>query len=654
MNRDVVKFIAIIISIILTLVLGFVFVYHTGTIVDLFLKTCPNKDVLSWDANLRLIGVMDQMSDFSRGNVLKAFIPFFDSPTWPPLRPLIAVVVHGLIPGPISTVHDVFISTSFFILLLIVLYPVALKMTGSYIRGTIAWSATGTVLFFIYELPAYIVSSMLETQGMFFILVSSYFLYTYYSNLRKDEETGSVKEYPFINYGLLVGSLGLYFTKYPYGLMLLIAIIGYEFISDTGSYIQFVIQLFRNFYTRVRRVLLFILIALMLMLLMWKRIDSIFSIDINTRGYKNIVYAFMVFHFVDFSLYVFGNKYKTIILPHAFRNLYKYVLFPILVWQFINPDRVMSAIGSQQHVQDASRSFIESFIFDVFKPTGISLTLLICAAVGFVFYLEARYKGFRPSVNTGKIYILRIFSDESARKINGILVTFKDPLFGVSIILFVQFMILEVLTSNKQLRHIYHLLPSLILVSFLWFLRISYILRQSNLYPGWRGVVDYTSQALPVFLAFYLLTGPSGIFSSEFYDTRPVCFTGQDRNAYQPAREMADQLEEGRRYILINGFHNTMSKAEGRSIASDFDLLFRMKTAGNLRNDNVYQIKSWNEYDSLLVLYEDCKNEAIGEYVKSRTKSMDVKLYMKRRIKNENRPYCMIEYTILPNNPEGQ
>ncbi|HMY45371.1 MAG TPA: hypothetical protein PKX74_07830, partial [Leptospiraceae bacterium] len=53
---------------------------------------CPNRDVLTWDANLRMLQTLDVRDDFVHGKSFRAIGNILESPTWPPLHGLIALV----------------------------------------------------------------------------------------------------------------------------------------------------------------------------------------------------------------------------------------------------------------------------------------------------------------------------------------------------------------------------------------------------------------------------------------------------------------------------------------------------------------------------------------------------------------------------------
>lgn len=68
---------------------------------EIFIRTCTLKDILTWDENIRLNVVLDQYQDFREFRIWRAFFPFLESPTWPPLRSLFSLILL-IIPGDMS------------------------------------------------------------------------------------------------------------------------------------------------------------------------------------------------------------------------------------------------------------------------------------------------------------------------------------------------------------------------------------------------------------------------------------------------------------------------------------------------------------------------------------------------------------------------
>lgn len=652
MNTSFLRITALISSILLTAI-GVTFItsiLHTD--IQYFLNSCPNTDVLSWDANLRLIGVLDQLNSFQNWRIVDGILPFIDSPTWPPLRPAIMMIIHTIDSDYADTISDVFISTAFFIIMVITILPISISISGSVIRGTITWFFVVIALLHGKEIHAYFLSSMLETQGMFFSVLVTYFLYCFYAELneqrKRGEEPVSFKGITAI--GLLLSSLGLYMTKYPYGLMLIMAIGFYEVISRFSGYREFVVYAWKTHYKGLRRLIVFVVALFIILLVFSRTLNRYVLIPTHSRGFSNLIYLSLLILFVDFVFLIFKQKSGENILPAGFKVLFVNAILPSMIWQFLHPDRLMSAIGSQQHMQDAGRLFVTSFFGQVFSPVDPSVFIAVSAFIGIAVYVYFEWKGLHDDSTSDKIHILRILDEKPKKVRSSIVRAMTDPLMAVTIIVAGQFFILEFLTGNKQLRHIYHLLPALGILSMMWLMRTSILFRLSEKNSSIRGIADFTTQVVPVLFSFYLITLPDGLYSQDYQNRYGLCFTGSEKEVFDPARYYADTLENDKKYLLINLFHDTNSKARGRQIATDFDLLFRKAVNGNLRNDSKYRIKSWKEFDELLILGETCITDFGGSDLSDRINSMSVQLEKTSEDSYTNGGFCLVKYKIIPGN----
>jgi hypothetical protein len=144
-----------------------------------------------------------------------------------------------------------------------------------------------------------------------------------------------------------------------------------------------------------------------------------------------------------------------------------------------------------------------------------------------------------------------------------------------------------------------------------------------------------------------MITLPEGLYSEEYKERHSLCFTGENRNTYEPARYFAERVESDKKYILINLFHDTSSTARGRQIATDFDLLFRKRVSGNLRNDNKYRINNWKGYDELLILGDSCEDAKLNPEIARRINQINVNLGEKLELMHPSENICLVKYRIL-------
>ena len=612
-----------------------------------FEEKCPNTDVLSWDANLRLSLVLDQYQELVRGDVMPALASLLRAPTWPFLRSAMALIVFLLSDTGPNTILDVAIGFVFYALVFPSIWIVAFEFTRSGLQAAVIWFFASVSLLFTSEIPAYGVSAMLEGQGMFFMLWTLYFTFKLYEQQRLRQtmaEAGTLHDFPRrkrFAIGLLVFGQALFHTKYPYGLMLLIAYAVYELVRRPRRFIELLVLAREQRYHGWRGALVLLFAGIMIAFVLGSRLPALKAV-LNTKSGKYLVYALAVVLFLDFNVYLYRFRFEfRRLFDTATRTIYVFYFLPALGWLFLDPDRVNSTLGTQLHAQDGARSFLARFVegtFDVPEPVLACLAagLLTCCVVAL---LSIRKRGIGQGL-----------TDWLGRPATGV--------FGVILI---QWVILELLTSNKQIRHIYHLLPALFVIGAVWCLALPQLFRRARygrLETGMRFVALSMAFLLPLTVSVMPLRllmggqGPAGSgldLNYAYTRSRPLCFTGTDRNAFEPVRWMARRVDPGHRYMLVNSFHYyedpRIAQSAGRFLASDFDLLLRMRTlnSGALRNAPGDHGNP-HDFDRLLALGPDC--DIAGEYALAESDRPGYELRQVGSLRHEPEPYCMQEYAI--------
>lgn len=531
-----------------------------------FIGKCPSTDVLSWDANLRLIDVLDQYQDFREGRWLSALWPYFDSPTWPTFRGIVAQIVFWLAPDEPNTILDVSISFAFYILLFPSILFIGWELSRDWFRGSAVFFFASMMTLHTQELPVYSVSSMLETQGMFFMLWTMYFLFKIYNwqFLREFSRTGGEQRAlpmrrRFV-WGLFFMSLGVFHTKYPYGLMLILAWFAYDVFRNPAQYTGLAGFALRRHFYGVRRVLL---IAAACIILLYALRGNIPALD--TKYFKYFVWLLTLLILIDFHFYLWKFRIELLrFMDSATRQIYLAMVLPSLIWLYMHPDRISSTLGTQQKNIGETSSYFSSLRLDVFDtalPLLLALGFLIVAWFSLMLAFRKRYPG------EGRA------AARALRQLTG------RPLTAAFFIIGAQFFILELLTGNKQLRHIYHLIPAGMVAVGAWTVRFG------GLYPSalsrperlWRltlwygGLLVCLSGAWPLFQPGGLLhawpaalaegrlvpeDGEAWVDRRGYAAARPLCFTGVDREFYEPVRWFARRIDPTKRYILINSFHD--------------------------------------------------------------------------------------------------
>ncbi|TGL74591.1 hypothetical protein EHR04_00235 [Leptospira levettii] len=599
----------------------FLVVFYATKSWEAFLQICPNKDFLSWDENIRLNQVLDQYVDFRNGNWFYGIMPFLESPTWPPLRSMLTFVTLYLPIDAYETYRDSFLGLFF----LILVYP-GLVYTSFRMSKSLFWSGLFSSLIFILtiqtvEVPAYSLSSMLETQSMFFLLLSVYAIYRLYDTDNREREIdGSTK------WMIFVSLFGFYFTKYPYGILFFMACFAYELIRSPGKYKEVILYLLKQ-YAKGIRLLYLVFVVLMVFSLPVLRVVT--KINLNQKGFKQFMFGITLVLFVDLSVYLFRNRdAMKKIFPKTAVVLWAYAIFPAFLWLFLNPDRVNALIDAQMIVNAYTRSFFLTLWTEPGKDPSVP------GVFDFIW-------GFRTLVLFSTLSLLYFFVRTKETIWNKI----KDPLVAGTFILFLELLILELTTGNKQPRHVLQFIPAIGLVGFLWILRL-YHLADHN----FQRITSVSVILLTTSFVFYNSVYEQGILSGKFYETKMFCYRGMNAGDFQPAREIAEHVAPNKKYILINAFHFTEKyEAKGRVLASDFDLAMKLRTykVGMVRNDNKYRWKDWTNFDSVLLLSDVCPDSFVEEKFENRTKMLNSKSTLLSTYRESSGTACLQEYKLL-------
>lgn len=642
-----------------------------------FVELCPNTDVLSWDANLRMLTVLDQFQDFRSGDWLRALFPLFDAPTWPPLRAVIALVVFGLNPGGPDTLLDVAISFVFYVLVFPSMLIIAFELSRDWLRASVIFFFSAVLMLHTRELPVFSVSAMLETQGMFFMLWTLFYLHKVYERHEYREASVILRERRDLPgkrrfvWGLLIFSQGLFHTKYPYGVMLILALIALEILRNPRQLVDLVL-LYLTRHMLGRQWFHYLLNALKILALLAFAYAIIQRADIPAKTVRYALYAVVLVFFIDFNVYLIQYRWPLRrLMDGVTRHVYLAVILPAAVWMLLQPDRVSSILGTQQHVQDASRSFFASLGADIFDDSRPFLIFLACAllALGVLGFQALRRRfsfaaanpseeaTFEDQVNAGATSARGpkyVGPTEILERVEAL----GRPLMAVTVALLLQFVILEILTGNKQLRHIYHLIPAILILIGAWVMRLPRLIPGGKDAPQafarLRRISVALALILPIFGVLPLLVRSGGLLagppSEEYLASRPMCFTGPKRENFEPVRWFTLRVDPDRRYIFRNSFHELNTPQYARVLASEFDLLFRLRTfdSGTVRNDSRFQWSDWSDFDHLLLLTTSCVDPVQDALLKQRTEKLGVRLTPTARhiYQHPKGPLCLREYRL--------
>ena len=580
---------------------------------DFRLASCPSLDVLSWDGNLRLIGALDQRSLFAEGHVFGALLELFSAETWPPLRDLLQHIAFAVHPEGVSVAAAVSISTLFFALLFPSGLYVMVALVGR-IRGSLAFVIFAVAVTRGHEFHRYALSGMLETQGMFFMLWGTFFLLRLYSSA---EPSAATREARATRIGLALSLCGVFFTKYPYGAMLLIALTCAEWVLRPRLYLDIVAELWETHYRgwRAAGVALFT-VALVPLSTSGALGDS----GTFARAWKAGVYVFCFALVADFYWMLFRRReYLWVQLPATMRILQLGVFVPVFIWLFGHPTRFKTVLGTQQRVVDGVGSdlFLRTLFTTSIAVPGLVAVLLLAAA------LATRWQKRRDEPT------IAVRGNHPAAPANP-----TKTALAAGVFLGVNLLLLDLSTVNRQERHIFHLVPGIMLVLLFLAARGPGVLLQA---------VGLGLAAMLVL--FSLPVGLPGLIEAP--RAQDIC-VNPAHDFVQPARDMARDLSGGHRYVLINRYHEPSTGLPHRALATPVDLLMRMRllgAGGILRNDNRYRYRSWRAFDRVLVVSGSC--DSLTDLVVARRLSATgarLGVPVERRY-GEGR-YCVREYPI--------
>lgn len=583
------RLVAIAIAAILLGLLTFRTVHSFYVWQERYASECVNRDLLNWDGNLRFTAVIEYNRDLREGRWLSPLVEILQSPTWPPLRKVISLALSFFSTEP-SPVVDTQISTAFSFLLIF-----ALPAVGWFIlrkeEGLWAGAVTGLILLTMQDFALYSYAAMLETQGMLFFLLACGAYY-----LNRDAGFASGRGKPYMGWILFLGFFGLYMTKYPYAILLILSILLVELASYTARFRRLLVEdLLAHYWFRWNILFLFLVATAAVVFVLKGR----FGLPPEGKFYKQFLYATLLLAFIDLNVHWFRNKeaLRSILQAHHIR-LYAWGILPVAIWFLSSPDRFGAFLGAGLHVQEEGRVFVWSLMVDVLEQPLLMPFVLLLLGAGLIVISRGR-RNLRTWV--------------------------RDPMNAVVLVILGNLLILEVLTANKQERHIYHLVPALILFSFLVLFKRY---RPGYSRPGVvsaRGAVGEAAGLLVcIVLGGLFLFFPNKVGSAP--STDPLCFSGTDPSVVAPARRLASQIPEGAPVVVWNAFHDRNSPPPGRLLASEMDLLIRYRTNGRARNESSYEISSWDRFRYFAFISHECGTSVLREVETTMERSRSVQL----------------------------
>lgn len=604
-----------------------------------FGEMCPNKDVLHWDGNLRMALVLDRYQYFADGNFWETFVSHLRANTWPPLRPFIALLLFAAF-GP-SAIIDVALSLLFFAATFLALLYGSWRLSRSPLAAGACFFVVSSLLLHTRELNAYALAGMLETQGMFFLVVALISLFGLYRLQSEDlpllqgangpsPAAATASRQRGLVIGTAFGVVGLGLTKYPYAIMLFLAYATYEFIRDPQGWWSFATDLLKDHYRGWRRLLLVGFLLVVVGLLVAGKVGYL---GVNTRLTKRLIYLVCLVIFVDFNFYAYRARaelVQRISLP--VRVFYLAGILPTLTWILINPDRFSTVLGGQFWVGTAQirRTLFETLPY-LFQPAVTVLALLALGVLGLA--LALLHERATPTTGSGPTWWTRAV---------------QRPEVAIFMVAWLQYMLQDLFNPNKQDRHVYHMLPALLLSSTILFQAALRMWRGRNTSLQWLRPV---SGAALITIALVPMVTRAGLPTGGYTQSRYFCYTDTTHSIFEQARWVADQFDARRRTVVINAFHELPFSPNQRNQASEIDVLLRMRAlaaGGRVYSDHRFRWKSWDSFERLLVVAPQCNLPSVGRRLSQRSAKVGAELTRLEERKDASGSVCLESFAIRP------
>ncbi len=526
---------------------------------------CPNKDMLLWDANIRMIQSIDILQYIKIQEYTLAIKTLLDSPTWPPLRSLISILII-LINGKPDPVLDTRVSIVFFLLTIAIIYWGFLYLfyedyNKNLINKILIFLILFTSISFLLlldQIPEYLFNSMLEIQGMFFYTLFIFLLY----NIYKTNIINTKKNIIFFIIGFFI-----YFTKYPYGILISISLIAIEFLSNPFHFSQELKKLI-SLYKNYRIIFLLLPVFSFILILFFPYLKWSF---LKTKMIKNLMYFFIVIAFVEFNIFIYKNKIQ--LFSEKLRCFYIYFILPFFIVILSHPDRFHSLLSAQSDTIDKGRSFFISIFYDYFlNSTGFFITTITSFLVLIYTFYKNHYNIFKTIE--------------------------YNPVIKILIFLWIHFLILEFLTTNHQARYIFQIIPGLLLFhGAVFFLLVD----KFKIY---------------FIFIFFIIFFINVIYIFSTIDNRNTCFSGTDKNLFEPVRKIFLLIPEDTKGLIFNEFHEYKKYGHHLDnpyvfIPTDIDVYIRYKVypKGYAFNYSYYQDFHKRKWNSLIYINIDCNQE---------------------------------------------
>lgn len=535
------------------------FLYCTYLVSSLYESRCPNKDFLTWDPELRYIITLKMMNHLREGKIFHVIGMFLDSPHWPSLRNVLESIIFLIS----NHSPDMVVKITYFffqlipISILIFLYRTyPTNLTLSLVYGLFIFCLLQNDALWLYSL-----TGMLEVQGAFLFPFVGYIVWKSINDPKFIEN----KKNGWVSF---IVCFLLYQTKYPYGYLLVLFLVLYAvfFLFDE------VFLLMKNYLFTLRspqkKSFLFLGLALLLSFLLFKNL-----LTGKVPGY--LLYLSILLIVSDFFIHFFqSTKHES---DTRITFIIRWILFPIIFWILIQPDRFGSYSGQITHEETQG-----------FNPGQKIERDLDYYLVFFTEFLLNAYSNFHVSYF---IFIFWLYL--SLRGVISLILEKKINFsFFLSLISLVTFLELSLFTSNRLARHTYHLYPSMVLSIGIYLLELSskYPFRSSSIASLVLGIIAFPFSLDPI----------------HSLGKKEICYTGYDTTEYLTPKwfeEKGKKILEKNTIIFneVNPLHVNKADTEYILTKISYDkkirLLFDPKRKSQIQN----------EFDEVWIVGNECK-----------------------------------------------
>lgn len=579
-------------------------------------ENCTENWLLGWDPSARFSISLQMAAGIREGNLWKTLWLFLDSPTWPGLRSFLEAL-GILFLGADSKINTHLTLFTFFALILVSHY-ILYKSIRSWFMIAILCFGFDWMLFQTEPILIYANSGMLEIQGAVFFLLCVEAFY----QLQKTSNWNSQNLWFFS-----LASLLLLFTKYPYALQFLIALLFFFLLqnfTETKSFLKKYLQWF--FWEASKRMLLPFLIVLFIILIL----GGIGWIAIPNKNTIHLIQLFSIILVIDtnhFFLLESKDSSRTV-FTEKLRKLWLWIFLPSLAWILIHPDRFASLFPTVKLEQGENDLFL--FLSSLYGDLPLHFSLILIAILYSILLGSKNRKRLRRS----KFFFYMSLA---------VLVIVGQRL----------------LTSNQQARHIYHVYPVLLLSILFLFqelaLYINVYLRKGlwKVYNSrCKNTTNLVFQWLTLILQFFiliLLLGGSFFYLPHFFQEKNtnICYVEKKYDVSAIPRWIqeiqARYLLDGT--VLLNDLpKNHINRADSQLIIESYAYENKIKLTVNSK------LSDFNNWNQLIRISSSCSEmETISQL--RRLSEADIKLQFVQKeefpSKQEGLAACIEQYNLL-------